>query len=312
MGRPCLLSAIMLALTTIVIPGCILGNRPDFVYTGRDRDEVTFYLDGAGNLGFGKETVPLGLADAGYDGRVEHFIWTTYLGPIHDQVGLNHNRRKAGELAFRIERYLDAHPKGKVNIIALSAGTGVAVFALEGMGYGYAVENVVMLSSSLSADYDLSRALKSVRGGMYFFWSSSDPILNGVVPLLGTVDRSAETIMAAGNVGARVPLNASAEVKACYRERVHNIEWQPQPLIGPVKLRHAGSIDRTVIRDLVAPIIVGKPRDRLAGPMRVASGDRHGTSQPVRPSGEERTPSSTRSHPAPATSASSISRDAAP
>jgi pimeloyl-ACP methyl ester carboxylesterase len=262
-----------------------LGNRPTFVHTSAIADEKTFFLDGAGNFGFGKETVPLGLADAGYHGQVEHFIWTTYWGPIYDQMSITHNRRKAAELARQIEAHLDLHPSGKVNIIALSAGSGVAVFALEVLGSDYRVDNVVLLSSSLSAEYDLTRALKHVRGGMYFFWSPDDPILKRLVPIVGSVDQEGSTPLAAGVAGASPPVRASRETMQLYRQRVHNVKWEPEILVGPVKYWHAGSITRSMIRELVAPIIVGKapetPRPIPSPQIRRAGGSKPTTPRPT-------------------------------
>ena len=92
-----------LALLALCVPGCILGNRPALVQVGSRADQITYYLDGAGNYGFGKETVPLGLADGGYEGHVQHYIWTTYLGAVVDQISVNHNRRE-GTLPCRQDR----------------------------------------------------------------------------------------------------------------------------------------------------------------------------------------------------------------
>jgi len=252
--------AIGLACTVCAAPGCVLGNRPTLVHRGSRPEKITFYLDGAGNYGFGKESVPLGLADGGYQGHVEHFIWTTYLGAVVDQISLQHNRREGAKLARRIEEHLSRYPDGEVNIIALSAGTGVAVFALETLRPGLQVDNVVLLSSSLSADYDLTAALRHVRGGMWFFWSPNDPILQGVVPIVGTVDRSPEDSPPAGTWGAHLPRGASETTRELYRKRVHNQQWTPDSELGPLRLRHAGSISRGVIRSRVAPILVARAR----------------------------------------------------
>ncbi|MBI4581882.1 MAG: hypothetical protein HY718_19450 [Planctomycetes bacterium] len=238
--------------------GCILGNRPQFVRGGDDTAQMTYYLDGAGNMGFGLETVPLGLMDGGYTGQVDHFIWATYLGPFIDQVSYSHNRSQGRRLARKIQEYLDQHPGASINIIGLSAGSGVAVFAVESLAPKHRVDNLIMLSSSLSADYDLGRALRCVRGGIYFFWSPNDPILRGVVPLVGTVDRE-NTSQVAGATGARPPVAASRETRQVYSQRVHNVRWYTNGIGGPLQLRHAGTTDRAFIRDMVAPILVRRP-----------------------------------------------------
>ncbi len=264
----------LLALVGLVLacaPGCILGSRPTLVQVGTRDDQRTFYLDGAGNYGFGKESVPLGLADGGYEGHVEHYIWTTYLGAIVDQVSVSHNRREGYKLAARIREFLDIRPHGEVNLIGLSAGTGIIVFALEALDPKYRVQNVVMLSSSLSADYDLTAALRRVDGGIYFFWSPDDPILAELVPLVGTVDRSSRSNSPAGIWGARMPFGASQSTRDLYARKVHNIRWYPEPLIGPLKLRHAGSISRSHIRDLVAPILVYRSRAAMGAERQTAA-----------------------------------------
>jgi hypothetical protein len=246
--------------------GCFLGNRPSFVRNGSNDNEMTYYLDGAGNFGFGMETVPLGLMDGGYDGKVEHFVWTTYMGPLADQMSTPVCRWRGGQLAHKIEKYLDRHPGAKVNIIGLSAGSGVAVFALEKLSSKYWVNQVIMLSSSLSADYDLTRALRHVRGGITFFWSPDDPILRGLVPLVGTVDgeRACEV---AGVIGARIPTHVGTEGRGLY-QRVRNVRWYTRELIGPIKLQHAGTTDRSFVCDMVAPILVsrGVRREVVASP----------------------------------------------
>jgi hypothetical protein len=240
------------------VSGCFLGNRPQFVNRGSRDDERTFYLDGAGNYGYGKESVPLGLSDGGYKGHVEHFIWTTYLGPLVDQMSYNHNHSEGRTLARKIEAYLDTRPSADVDIIALSAGTGVAVFTLEQLGPGYYVDHVVLLSSSLSSDYDLTKALGHVKSGIYFFWSPNDPILQGVVPIVGTVDRAESA--PAGTWGATPPANASNATRKLYYERVRNVRWTPKWVANPLKLQHAQTVSRDFIRDKVAPILLAKTK----------------------------------------------------
>ncbi len=134
-------------MAPLFLSGCIIGNRPTFVSTGSVLDGKVFYLDGAGNFGFGKESVPIGLAEAGYQGHVEHFIWTTYMGPLVDQMNLSHNRRAARVLARRIRTYQRQHPGRPVDLIGLSAGSGVAIFALEALPPENKVDHVVFLPS---------------------------------------------------------------------------------------------------------------------------------------------------------------------
>lgn len=269
--------------------GCILGNRPQFVRGGSSDREMTFYLDGAGNMGFGKETVPLGLEDGGYDGQVEHFIWTTYLGPVLDQMYYAHNRRQGRRLAKKIERYLDRHPGADVNIIGLSAGSGVAVFALENLPPDCSVDNLVMLSSSLSSNYDLTRALRRVRGSVYCFWSPNDPVLRSFMPVVGTVDRE-NTSQVAGLIGLSMPHRAGGTTRELYAAKVRNIRWYTDELGSPIKLRHAGTTDRKFVREMVAPILAHRrpSQEAIASPM--PSTAPASTAEPRPPAPHERLP----------------------
>ncbi len=274
------------AVAVIAIPGCIAGNRPNFVNTGSSSEGKTFYLDGAGNFGFGKESVPIGLAEGGYHGKVEHFIWTSYMGPLVDQLYLRHNRRAARDLARKIARYKRYWPEKTVNIVALSAGTGVAVFALEALDADIHVNNVVLLSSSLSADYDLTQALRRVDGAIHVFWSSRDPILRWGVPIVGTVDRAGFGARPAGTHGMRLPNHVSDQTRKLY-ERVQNVEWHPDQSGGVVKnvvtLRHATTTTTAFIRELVAPIVIAKaPVEATDAPALAADGNSAATGKPIR------------------------------
>jgi hypothetical protein len=169
------------ALPLLLLVGCAGNPREEF---GK-----TYYLDGAGNWGWGVAEVPKGLRDAGYQGDVEVFIWTSSLNPAIDQVNVLGNRLRAAMLTGKIQDYLRRHPDQDVNIIALSAGTGIATWAVEALNEGEQIANLVLLGSSLSYDYDMSRALRRIRGNVYVYYSAHDEILLTGARALGTVDR---------------------------------------------------------------------------------------------------------------------------
>ena len=74
------------ALPLLLLVGCVGNPREEF---GK-----TYYLDGAGNWGWGVAEVPQGLRSAGYQGDVEIFVWTSSLNPAIDQVNVLGNRPK--------------------------------------------------------------------------------------------------------------------------------------------------------------------------------------------------------------------------
>ena len=169
------------ALPLLLLVGCVGNPREEF---GK-----TYYLDGAGNWGWGVAEVPKGLRDAGYQGDVEVFIWTSSLNPAIDQVNVLGNHLRAAMLTGKIQDYLRRHPDQDVNIIALSAGTGIATWAVEALNENEKIANMVLLGSSLSYNYDMSKALRRVRGKVYVYYSPHDEILLTGARALGTVDR---------------------------------------------------------------------------------------------------------------------------
>lgn len=182
---------------------------------GKERFGRTWYIDGAGNWGFGATDVPQGLEAAGYHGRVSNHRWSLTLNPLLDQT-LRFIARGSGQsLGNEISSYLKRHPDADANVIALSAGTGVGVWAIENVKPPHKVNNFVLLGSSLSSRYDMRRALKNMKGDVYVYYASSDPVLAGPVRVLGTIDGTFET--SAGLVGLRGPGTKTG--------RIHNIGW---------------------------------------------------------------------------------------
>jgi hypothetical protein len=177
-----------------------------------------YYLDGSGNWGFGTKAVPKGLRRAGYPGDCEVFNWSLTLNPALDQMNVIGAKVSAKELANRITKYHEEYPHQEINIIALSAGTGVATWALEHLGGQPRVNNVFFLGSSLSNSYDMRDALKSVSGQVYNYYSHLDHLLTFVqISGLGTIDRKLG-VKSAGQVGFKG--------QGCDDAKLVNIGWQ--------------------------------------------------------------------------------------
>ncbi len=195
-----------------VMAGTMAGCGPD----PRDRFGRTYYIDGAGNWGFGVAEMQEGLRAAGYPGNIVNWRWSLTLNPALDQtVGRPAARSSGALLGEEITAYRKDYPRAQVNIIALSAGTGVAVWACENVKPPATVHNVILLGSSLSSRYDMHKAMKNIDGKVYVYYSRSDPILDGPVRTLGTIDGTFDD--SAGLVGLRVSPDL--------RDRVVNIPW---------------------------------------------------------------------------------------
>lgn len=192
--------------------GCASGFGP------RAKYGITFYVPGAGNVDMGDAGLRRGLEQAGYRGQVSRLTWTFSLNPAIDQAVRVNAKLGAQRLAGYIEDYIDTYPGREVNLVGLSAGSGVAVWALESLKPGYEIDTLVLLASSLSSDYDISRALKRVRGNVYCYYSPNDVVLTLLMKPVGTIDGKIMTD-GAGAVGLHPPRGG---------DRVVNIRWRPE------------------------------------------------------------------------------------
>lgn len=201
-----------LALAVLAMAaGCSNSGRD---FRPEDQFGRTYYIDGAGNWGFGQLAVPQGLRDAGYQGRIAPYRWSATLNPLLDQTFFRGVARAQGKkLAREIEHYLTQYPNNEVHIVALSAGTGVAVWACEHLKAPAKISNLVLLSSSLSSDYEMSKALANIRGTVFVYYSANDGVLGGLVQVLGTIDGALGS-HPAGLVGLR-----------CLSSKIRNIPW---------------------------------------------------------------------------------------
>jgi len=257
---PARLALGLLAASVSGLGGCTwisyLGTDPTGSQFGR-----TYYLGGAGPFGHvGTIDVPTGLREAGYTGSIEVFGWQSIVGgTLRDQMDRARNAKEARRLARRIQAYLRRYPNRRVNIIALSAGTGIATWALEALPPRVHVNNLVFLASSLSRDYDLAPALRRIDGKVYNFYSPDDPILRLGVPIAGSIDRETRGPDLAGVLGFEVPRNATPGVALLYREHLRNRPYRAEYREYGYKGLHADSTSVNFVRYVLTPLIMRNP-----------------------------------------------------
>ncbi|MFH1419846.1 MAG: hypothetical protein ABII12_16350 [Planctomycetota bacterium] len=212
----------------------------------REQFGRTWYIDGAGNWGFGVLDVPLGLEDAGYKGVVSNHRWSLTFNPMLDQT-LRFIAKGSGQaLGGEITEYLKRNPGADANIIALSAGTGVGIWAIENIHPPHKLNNFVLVGSSLSSKYDTRKALSNMKGSIYVYYSSSDPVLQGPVRTLGTIDGTYDD--SAGLVGLRGRGKASGRIVNIGRTAADSrLGWTGG---------HADCTNRRFIRDKISKWIV--------------------------------------------------------
>ncbi len=241
-------------------------------YLGTDERNLhlgkTFYLGGAGTFGHvGTIDVPKGLREAGYRGAIEVFGWQSFVGgTLRDQMDKWRNEGQARRLANRIQEYLDEYPGRRVNIIALSAGTGIVAWALEDLPEKYHVGTVVFMGSSLSRRYDLVTALSHVDDALYNFYSTQDRILRYGIPIAGSVDREFEGPSVAGLYGFAPPNGGGAQVRKLYDRKVRNMPWRRLYARYGYEGGHTDSTSRAFIARFVAPLTLRPIQPREATP----------------------------------------------
>lgn len=188
------------------------------------------------------------------------FNWETGLGLTADQVAsVAYKRRKAAEFAQRIGAYARQQPKTPTAVIGFSAGAAVAVFALEALPPEIMVDDVVLLSGSLSANYDLTLALAHVRGRMYVFTSHRDAMLQFLMVLTGTADRVPTAHGSIGADGVRVPQDASPEARRQYA-KVMMVPWNESFTRLGDRGGHFDAVNAKFIQAVVAPLLMSDAR----------------------------------------------------
>lgn len=230
---------------------------------------IVYYLDGAGGSGlitnWGRH-VHQGLKEAGYLGTFAEYDWETGLGVVADQVSSDaYKRQRAAKVALQIQEYTANHRGSRITLMGLSAGTAVAVFALEQLPAQQRVDTVVLLSSSIASDYDMTEALQHVQGNLYVTTSKRDEILSIAIPMFGTADRQPGAIGVAGLEGFTLPPGASPQTVALYR-KIHYLPWTPQY---DAEGDFGGHTDTTVppfIRDTIAPLVMVRTQRNAIAP----------------------------------------------
>lgn len=259
-GNPLPIWAALMVLSGLLLtaPGCTWLSHLGTTQYGSEYGR-TYFIGGAGPIGnvIGTTSVPKGLRDANYRGSTEVFAWQSVVGgTLRDQMDRERNEDQARRLAARIVAYLDEYPGRRVNIVALSAGTGVATWTLEALPANYRVGTVVFLGSSLSRRYDLTAALAKVEGHLYNFSSTRDPLLKFGLPVTGTVDREDDGAGAAGLYGFILPSEADEATRELYRRRLRNRPYRTAYReFGNYGL-HADATHEKFVSHVVAPLLM--------------------------------------------------------
>ena len=214
--------------------------------------DYLLHLPGIAGYHWVDRTMIGGLRDGGYAGRLAVHDWPGENAGLGALLARERNDREAQKVADAIERRYREHPSRRIVITAHSGGTGIAVWALEKLPADVKVDDVLLLASALSPEYDLTHALRRVRGKMYAFTSTGDALILGMgTRTFGTID--GVKCEAAGKCGFVRPAAADAAQYEKLVQVPYTSEWMRDGNIGD----HIGPMSRPFSAKVLAPIVLG-------------------------------------------------------
>jgi len=146
-----------------------------------DRDKgLVIILPGIQGNGSINEEIRQALIGSGVQCAVEIRQWG-FLIPgaklLVNQVNVPGNRQAGQKIAEQLAAYQARHPSRPVYVIGHSGGAGIGVFAMEHLARmpdSRPITGAVLLSASISSDYDLTAALSQSREGIVNFYNDRD------------------------------------------------------------------------------------------------------------------------------------------
>jgi pimeloyl-ACP methyl ester carboxylesterase len=196
-------------------------------------------------------SVTRGIRDGGFVGDIEIYDWTESDPGMHALLAYDRNHREAKHVADLIAQQRAVDPNMPITLIGHSGGSGVAVWALEDLPESVKINTLVLMSSALSPNYDLTKALRHVSGHVYAFSSLADIIvLSTGTKLFGTID--GQKVEAAGRVGFSAPPEADAEQ---YKKLVA-LPYDPSWIQWGDRGDHIGGMTRLFGENVLAPLIL--------------------------------------------------------
>ena len=240
-----LLAIQLLSIATVRADGPATQPAPSFSHTW------LLHLPGIGGEMHIDHSFINGLKDAGWDGTMTIYDWTEKDPGLDALVNRRRNEREAQTVSGMIEEKLRHDPKLQITLTSHSGGTGIAVWALEKLPDDLKVQTLVLLASALSPDYDLSKALKHVRGNAYVFYSENDALVLGVgTKMFGTID--GKKVVSGGLTGFTPPADADKQQYEKLAQFAYDKGWMAFGNIG----NHVGCMSRPFAHNIVAPMLI--------------------------------------------------------
>jgi hypothetical protein len=187
------------------VAGCGGGSGQPYVTAERLDKGLVIVLPGICGRLWVTESIAGGLAQGGVEQAVEIYDWT-YQGrffPLYNLSAIQRNHRVASDIVEHVREYRREHPGRPVTLVGYSGGGPLAIWAAEAMPEG-GLDGVVLLSTPLVPQYDLTEVLERSAKGIVSFHSNRDVLFLAVGTMVfGTMDQ--QHTVSAGNVGFVAP-----------------------------------------------------------------------------------------------------------
>ena len=264
-------AVLAVAALAAVVGGCAGRTDSDLSLHGDRGKGLIVILPGIQGNGSINEDIRQGLIGAGIQCAVEIRQWG-FLIPgaklVVNQVNVPGNRVAGRKIAEEVAAYQARYPGRPVYLVGHSGGAGIAVFALEWLAKtaGSApIAGAVLLSASISSDYDLTAALRQSREGIVNFYNEKDVVLLGIgTTLLGNVDGGRAA--SAGRAGFRMPGPEAAPQKLAAYQKLYHVRIT-RDMVDDGSASHVAATSRPFVAAYVAEWIIDQgwpPPRRMA------------------------------------------------
>jgi pimeloyl-ACP methyl ester carboxylesterase len=152
--------------------------------------------------------------------RIQAVTWATRLSHSEDVVDQQAQLKAAARIACSVQAIRKDAPNLPIFLVGHSGGAHVVLRAAE-MLPEKSIDRIIVVAPAVSNTYDLTRALKTSRGGIDNFFSEDDSLLDHMAESVGTADGT--RCKPAGLSGFRLASSDPKDI-AAYRN-VRQYRW---------------------------------------------------------------------------------------
>ena len=231
---------VILPAVFLMITACDIWRPPPSTPEQFESGLVVMY-PGAANVYTEMAAWHDGLREYGVQHAIEVMPWGQPWDALTNLESLDRNRGWSEREAKRIAAYTDEHPDRPVTLIGYSSGAMIAIMVVESLPEQKHVDRVILMSATVSRDYDLTAMLENTRLSVIHYYSPADIFSEFVSLNLGATDRVFDL------PGATVGFTIESD-------KLIQIPWSPEMRQYGNQGGHFDILFRTpFIRDFVGP-----------------------------------------------------------